>query len=207
MNDLFNAAVAAPNIIPTALLIFVLVYWIVVILGAIDVDSIDIDVDMETDVDGEISVSWLNHVLAFFNLGQVPFMVFMTFLIVPLWAISVMTNYYLGNQSFILSLILLIPILLVSAFIAKFATQPFVKLFSHLDNNYDRGEKQIGKICTLMTTASNIKAGQARISTSGAPLLLNVVTDDGVSMFSGDTAIVLEYIPDRNVYLIEPYIA
>ncbi|MEK6476602.1 hypothetical protein WJR50_03670 [Catalinimonas sp. 4WD22] len=207
MNDLFNAAVAAPNIIPTALLIFVLVYWIVVILGAIDVDSIDIDVDMETDVDGEISVSWLNHVLAFFNLGQVPFMVFMTFLIVPLWAISVMTNYYLGNQSFILSLILLIPILIVSAFVAKFATQPFVKLFSHLDNNYDRGERQIGKICTLMTTATNIKAGQARINTSGAPLLLNVVTDDGVNLFSGDTAIVLEYIPDRNVYLIEPYIA
>lgn len=207
MNDLFNAAVAAPNIIPTALLIFVLVYWIVVILGAIDVDSIDIDVDMETDVDGEISVSWLNHVLAFFNLGQLPFMVFMTFLIVPMWAISVMTNYYLENQSFMLSLVLLVPILIVSAFIAKFATQPFVKLFSHLDSNYDQRERQIGKICTLMTNATNIKAGQARINTSGAPLLLNVVTDDGVNLFSGDTAIVLEYIPDSNVYLIEPYIA
>lgn len=207
MNDLFNAAISAPNIIPTALLIFVMVYWIVVIFGAIDMDSIDIDVDMDTDVDGEISVSWLNHVLAFFNLGQVPFMFFLTFLIVPLWAMSVMTNYYLDNQSFVLSLILFIPIFIVSAFVAKFATQPFTHLFGHLDNQFDRGERLIGKICTLITTASNIKAGQARIKTSGAPLLLNVITDDGINLLSGDTAIVLEYLPDRNVYLIEPYIA
>ena len=207
MNDLFNAAIAPPNIIPTAMLIFVLVYWIVVIIGAIDVDSIDMDVETDTDVDGEISVSWLNQVLSFFNLGRVPFMVFMTFLIVPLWAISVMTNYYLGNESFVLSSLLFIPIFIVSAFIAKFATQPFIKLFDHLENNFDRGEKQIGKICTLITTASDFKAGQAKIITRGAPLLLNVITDEGVSMFSGDTAIVLEYQQDKNVYLIEPYIA
>jgi hypothetical protein len=207
MNDLFNAAIAAPNILPTAMLIFVLVYWIVVIMGAIDVDTIDMDIEVDSDVEGEFSVSWLNHVLAFFNLGRVPFMVFMTFLIVPLWAISVMTNYYLGNESFILSLILLIPIFILSAFIAKFTTQPFIKLFNHLENDFDKGERQIGKICTLITTANDLKAGQAKIMTHGAPLLLNVITDEGVSMFSGDTGIVLEYQRDKNVYLIEPYIA
>ncbi|WPP51640.1 OB-fold-containig protein [Catalinimonas niigatensis] len=207
MNDLFNAAIAAPNIIPTAMLIFVLVYWMVVIMGVIDVESIDVDIEVDTDVDGEISVSWLNHVLAFFNLGRVPFMVFMTFLIVPMWAISVMTNYYMGNESFLLAVILLIPIFILSAFIAKFTTQPFIKLFNHLENNIDQGERQVGKICTLMTTANSLKAGQAKINTSGAPLLLNVITDEGINMFNGDTGIVLEYMPDRNVYLIEPYVA
>jgi len=207
MNDLFNAAIAAPNLLPTALLIFVMVYWIIVIIGAVDVDAIDIDVDMDTDVDGEISVSWLNNLLSFFNLGQVPFMIFMTFLVVPLWSGSVMTNYYLNNQSLLLGFLILVPLLILSAFIAKIATQPFTKLFNHLENSIDGGERQIGKICTLVTSADDARAGQAKVDTGGAPLLLNVITDEGTSMFSGDTAIVLEYLADRNVYLIEPYIA
>ncbi len=45
MNDLLQAAISAPNIIPTALLVFVLVYWLVVILGAIDIDFFDVDVE------------------------------------------------------------------------------------------------------------------------------------------------------------------
>lgn len=50
MNDLLQAAISAPNIIPTALLVFVLVYWLVVILGAIDIDFFDVDVETEADV-------------------------------------------------------------------------------------------------------------------------------------------------------------
>lgn len=75
-SDLFNAAISTPNIIPTALVVFVLLYWLVVILGAIDIDFFDFDVDpdAEADVDGEISVTWLNwaaprHVLAFLQSG------------------------------------------------------------------------------------------------------------------------------------------
>ena len=120
MLELLDAAVSAPNIIPTALLIFVLVYWLIVILGAIDTDFLDIDVDVEADadVDGEFSVSWFNHVLAFFNLGQVPFVLFLTFLVVPWWAITVLGNHYLGNESFIFSLAVLVPALDSSAYLS-----------------------------------------------------------------------------------------
>lgn len=208
MNDLFNAAISAPNIIPTALVVFVLFYWLVVILGAIDIDFFDFDVelDAEADVDGEISVTWLNHVLAFFNLGQVPFMVFMTFLIIPMWVISVMGNYYLGNETFWLSLILLIPNFIVSLFIAKFLTLPFIHLFGKLDHDIEKNKSLIGKICTVITSASDMSIGQARIQTNGAPLLLNVKTPEGMAMKSGDTGMVIDYEQDRHIYLIEPYI-
>jgi hypothetical protein len=105
MNELLEAAIAGVNIIPTSLLIFILVYWMIVMMGLIDMHAIDIspdhdyhmDVHTDVDTDGpakEIdnghgynsgSVSWLNSVLAFFNLGQIPFMVFMSFLILPMW--------------------------------------------------------------------------------------------------------------------------
>ncbi len=208
MNDLLNAAISAPNLIPTILLVFVLVYWVVVMLGAIDIDFFDLDIELETDadVDGEFSVSWLNHVLGFFNLGQVPFMVFMTFLIIPIWVISVMGNYYLGNESFWVSLLLLIPNLIISLFIAKFLTQPFIRLFGQLDNDMERNMSLIGKICIVTSQASSKKIGQAKIDTSGAPLLLNIQTPEGKSVQSGDTGMVIEYQQDRNIYLVEPYV-
>lgn len=141
--------------------------------------------------------------LAFFNLGQVPSMVFITFLIIPVWVISVMGNYYLGNESFGLSLLLLIPNLIVSLFIAKFLTMPLVHLFGKLDNDYEQSKTLIGKICTVTTSASATKAGQAKIITDGAPLLLNILTTNGTTLQRGDTGMVLEYQQERNVYLVE----
>ena len=206
MNELLDAAVSAPNIIPTALLVFVLVYWLVVIVGAIDLDFFDVDVDLgaEADVDGELSVSWLNHVLAFFNLGQVPFMLFLTFLVVPWWAITVLGNYYVGNESFIFSLAILIPALLVSLFIAKFLTMPFVRVYQALDQ--EDNTTPVGKICRITSAASPTKVGQAQVTTGGAPILLNVRAYEGSSLLAGDSAMVIEYDAGRNVYLVEPYI-
>ena len=206
MTELLDAAVSAPNIIPTALLIFVLTYWLVVILGAIDLDFLDVEVDVEAeaDVDGELSVSWLNHVLAFFNLGQVPFMLFLTFLVVPWWAITVLGNHYAGNESFAFSLVVLIPALLVSLFIAKFLTMPFVRVYQALDQ--EDNTTPVGKICRMTSAASHAKVGQAQVPTDGAPIVLNVRAYEGSSLLAGDSAMVIEYDAGRNVYLVEPYI-
>ncbi len=209
MKELLNAAVSAPNLLPTALLVFVLVYWIVVILGAIDLDFIDLDLELgETEADGvaegEFSAAWLNAVLSFFNLGQVPFMVFLTFLIIPIWVISVMGNYYLDNTSFGISMLLFMPNLVISLFIAKFLTMPFIGLFRTMDQ--ETGETMIGKICTVTSTVSSGKVGQAKVKTTGAPLLLNVLTYNEVTLQHGDTGIVIDRRKDRNIYFIEPYI-
>ncbi len=206
MLELLDAAVSAPNIIPTALLIFVLVYWLIVILGAIDTDFLDIDVDVEADadVDGEFSVSWFNHVLAFFNLGQVPFVLFLTFLVVPWWAITVLGNHYLGNESFIFSLAVLVPALIISLFIAKFLTAPFVRIYQALDQ--EDNTTPVGKICRITTAASHAKVGQAQVSTGGAPIILSVRAYEGSSLLAGDSAMVIEYDAGGNVYLVEPYI-
>src|SRR5690606_32267110 len=131
MDDLLKAIVWGGNIVPTALLIFILTYWLIVLIGFIDIDSfdIDIDLDVETDVNGAGSVAWLNHVLYFFNLGQVPLMLFLSFVAIPMWFLAIIATEYLVFNSVFLSYLLLIPNFIVSLFIAKVFTQPFVKLF------------------------------------------------------------------------------
>ncbi|MEM8970257.1 MAG: hypothetical protein AAGE93_27830 [Bacteroidota bacterium] len=212
MKELFTAAASAPNLIPTLLLAFVMIYWLVVLIGAIDIDSLDVDIDVDTDVDvdvdadvdGELSGGGFDGVLAFFNLGQVPLMVFLTFWILPVWVLSVLGNYYIGNASFLIGLLVLLPSLIVGLFIAKVLTNPLAKVFGKL--NQESNETVIGKICTITSQASHQRVGQARVKTSGAPLLLNVKTYEGVSLDRGDTAMVIEQQQGRNIYFIEPYI-
>lgn len=129
MQELFTAAVSVPNLLPTLLLIFLLIYWLVVLVGAIDVDSIDVDLDLDAGVDGELSGMSPDRVLAYFNLGQVPLMVFLTFWILPVWVLSVLGNYYFGNTSWLVGLLILIPSMVVGLFVAKRLTAPLVSVY------------------------------------------------------------------------------
>ncbi|MDX5347535.1 MAG: hypothetical protein LPK19_09840, partial [Hymenobacteraceae bacterium] len=132
--ELFEAAFASVNIIPTALLVFVLIYWVAVILGLLDIDlfnlEIEVDTELDVDADGAGSIVWLNSVLAFFNLGRVPFMLFVTFVAVPFWAFSILLNYYVTYSFPWIGFLLLIPAFIGSLFVSKILTTPFVKMFA-----------------------------------------------------------------------------
>ena len=226
MKELFNAAISSPNIIPTALLGLVLLYWLTVVIGALDFDALDFDVDTDIDTevnagvgpvtdaevngadvnaDGGVSLSWFNSILVFFNMSKVPFMLFLTSLVLPLWVIAIMTNHYLGIDSFLGGLIVLVPAFMLSLFFAKLLTLPFVKLFAHMQKEDSESKTAIGKICVASTLITDTKIGQAQVATSGSPLLLNVITSEGYALKSGDSALVVAYLKDRNLYLIEPF--
>src|SRR5690606_31500467 len=195
------------NIVPTALLIFILIYWLIVVIGFIDIDSFDIDVDldMEADVNGVGSVGWLNHVLYFFNLGQVPLMLFLSFLAIPMWFLAIIATEYLVFDSVLLSYLLLIPNFIVSLFIAKILTQPFVKLFTALENHKEDDTEVIGKICTVVLNATDAKMGQAKVEGNGSVVLLNIKTRKGTLLNKGETGLVIDYIKEKSYYIIEPY--
>ena len=148
----------------------------------------------------------LNGALAFFNLGRVPLMLFVSFVALPLWVGSILTNYYTGNTSLLRGLVFLLPLLLVSLFVAKVLTQPFVRLFAALEKDHDGGAIALGKVCTVLLPATADQLGQATVRIDGAPLMLNVRTTRG-SLAKGETALVIDYDAPRRCYLIEPYVA
>ncbi len=215
MRELFDAAIAAQNIIPSALLGLVMIYWLTVMIGALDFEFLDFDFDAEVDAevdidvdaggDGQVGISWFNSIMVFFNLSRVPFMIFLSALALPIWVISILTNYYLGISSFLGGLITLIPAFIVGLFLAKFITFPFVKLFEHLEKDDKESKSAVGKICITSTEVTETKIGQAKVKTTGSPLLLNIITPSGIKLEIGDTALVIEYLKDKNIYLVEPY--
>ena len=225
MNELLHAAVAPPNLLPTGLLVFVLLYWLTVILGLIDFKSLDLEVatgpdstmEFGADTDGadghpghhagEAGVSFLNHALAFFNLGRVPLMVFVSLLALPWWVGSILLNYYLGNETLLLGAVLLVPLLLASLLAAKVLTTPFVHVFAALNKDADASASPLGKVCTLLLPATHEQLGQASVRLrGGSPLVLNVrAASPAAELHKGDTALIIDYDPRRRCYLVEPF--
>lgn len=211
MTELLHAAIAPPNLVATGLLVFVLLYWLTVIVGLLDMKTVDIDLDdhghFHYDSPGLHDgggTGWLHGALAFFNLGRIPLMVFLSFVALPLWVGSILANYYTANESLLLGLTFLLPLFVGSLFVAKFLTLPFVKLFTALEKDHDAGAVVIGKVCTVLLPATASQLGQASVPADGAPLMLNV-RSTGAPLAKGETALVIDFDAARRCYLIEPF--
>jgi hypothetical protein len=131
-------------------------------------------------------------------------MIFLSFLIMPMWVMSVLTNDFLGNSSFLLSLVFLLPIFIISLFIAKVLTTPIARFYLKLREE-DEAVDPIGKTCVVLLSVKGDSMGQAEIKVDGTSILVNAMTSEGVEIKKGETALVIKHVPKENYYLIEPY--
>ena len=209
MLELLEFAFQGINLFPTILLIFVILYWLIVILGVIDIDSIDFDLDgdldVDADLDGDIELGGLSSVLSFFNIGQMPLMIFVTFFTLPFWAITLLANDFFGTSSSVLGFLLLFGGILVSLFVAKFLTTPIAKFYMKVRENTEAIKDIVGQICTAKLPVGSDKSSQAEIKINGTSVLINARTQDGNTVAKGETALVISFQEDQNFYYIEPY--
>ncbi len=207
MQALLDASLSGLNIIPTVLMAFVLIYWIIVIIGVIDIDTLDFDVDVEADldVDGDVEVGGegIAGVLSFFNIGHMPFMIFLSFLAFPLWVLSILSAQYFGITNLFANAGILVLLFVASLFIAKIFTTPIAKFYLKLRQE-DEAVNPIGKRCKVLLTVKSNSMGQAEIKANGTSILISAVTRDGVEIKKGEYALVIDHIKDKNHYLIEP---
>ena len=213
MKELLEFAFSGINLVPTILMIFVIIYWLIVILGVIDIDSLDFDLDldldmdadMDADVDADVDMGGLSSVLAFFNIGHMPLMVFVTFFTLPLWAITLLANEAFGGGSILIGLAVLLGTAFVSLFIAKFLTIPIAKFYRKVKENTEAVKNIVGKICTAKLPITPDQTGQAEIKVNGTSVLINVRTREGLSVQKGSTALVIDFNEAQKVYYVEPY--
>lgn len=196
------------NILVSILFLVVILYWLVVLFGAVDFDTFDfdLDLDVEADVDADVDSSnifGLNKVLHFFNLGRVPFMIFLTFLVLPWWFGTVLVNHWFGFEGFLSGLLIMIPMFFLSLFVAKILTTPFVKIFDALDKeNVDRDV--LGTIGEVRMMATSDKTGQAQFILGGAFLTLDIRVKTGKASI-GEKVMIINDSNKDDYYLVEQH--
>ena len=210
MIELFHFALAPATLIPTILLIFILIYWITVFTGLLGTDFLDFDVpeihttaDLIAEAPEPFAVGWLNQMLAFFNLRQLPVMVFLSFVVLPFWFFAVFINYHLGIESFFLSFVLLIPNFIFSLFVAKFLSLPFIKVFGKLNTEISGSEGIIGHFGNVRLTIRPGKVGQVEIIHKNTPILVIAHSEIEEDIPTGAQILVIDY--NEKDYLVEPY--
>lgn len=209
MIELINVSFNGANFISGFLLILILLYWITVMLGALDVNFLDVEVEVDTDADVEgVSasgdVSWLNYILRFLNIGRVPFMIWLSFFTLVFWLVQVTVNQFFGFETFILGLLTLIPIIIVCAFVAKFFSFPFVKIFDAMEKE-SMSTDLTGSVGAILLIDAAGKVGQAKVKNNDNYHTIYFYTQEGTAMRKGDQILVIAYNRAKNAYLVEPY--
>lgn len=193
----------------------VVLYWLLVLLGALDFES-DLPDDLHLDGDAHgpadphhaqgfnTGGAWLA-AGRFLGFSQVPLVVWLSFMIVFLWLGSLVLNeWYNQPGSLTQAMILLLPNLAASLIMTKLVTFPVGKLFKAMSDADTEAEEVIGRVGIVTSTEADASYGQLEITTSNVPLLINVRTrPDAAPLKRGDSAKVVSAGPDNIFYLIE----
>lgn len=231
MDLLIQEAISGANLLYTILLGFILLYWVVVIIGALDLDflnfdvdadtdvDLDMDVDLDTDIDTEIDTDvevegaatnvWsgmsFSHLLAFFNIGKVPFMIFLSILVLSMWTSSILVHYLFGKGIHAFFFIWLVPNLIISLFLTKLFTMPFKGSYAAMNKGGTNKKDLVGKTGELIMQIQPDKMGRMEVYADDEHFTLDVFSHEAYLIERGQRVIIVEYDSLKDRYTVEPF--
>lgn len=206
------------NLAYTILLGLVVFYWLTVLVGALDIEFLDIDLDLDMDGDADVEfemddmegmqagggTSFLHNLLGYLHIGVVPITIVISVLSLFAWATAIVTHYALKVTEETAMLLLVIPVLLVAMLLTRFSIAPLVPTFKKMKNREGIAyESLIGKSCTIISGKVTETFGQAEIETGASPITLNVQINSGPDLKRGDEVVIVEKIEDQGVYVVK----
>lgn len=211
----FHETIASfPTVIFTVLLAFMFFYWMVAVVGIIEIDSLDFDLpegietnaDMGIDASGEGgNLNVLAGVLVRFGLYGIPFAIILSIFAAIAWLISYYAALYLnkafatGLMHYLIGFGVLMVTMLVSAWLTGKLIAPIRKRIAKIPKH--NAKEILGKMALVRSSVVNDTYGEAILEDGGAGLVLKVRSDN-TTFAKGDKVVLIKYRPEQNVYLV-----
>lgn len=203
--DFFQAAIHVVNLPGTLLLGMVVLYWMTVIFGVMDMSSLDVDlpeIELEGDIDGSPAAAAFEPFFEYFNIKYVPISIFISFFAVVFWGVGMTFNDLLGSvERPLMGLVVFGGNLVFSAHAAKWITWPMVPIFKQMRKDVSAKRDLVGSRVIVVSSKVDAGFGRAEITDEGAPITLNVRTE-GEELLKGTEAVILQHDSERDIYLI-----
>jgi hypothetical protein len=208
--DEFLRALMSGGVAPyTALLIATGMYWLLVILGAVDLDILHLhhEVDghghghagSDGDSDGH-DPHWFSGFFEFLSLGRVPLTVILSILFFSAWSVA-MALALCG----LWWPVVLVGALLIALPLTGGACRPLRAVFSTLDRGVTMGISLLGREARITSATCDASFGTASCLVEDAEMLLQVVAIRPELNFRRDElVIIVDYDPERELYLVGP---
>jgi hypothetical protein len=208
-----------PVVVFTFLLIIILCYWFMALLGVVDIDLFDLDLDMEFDSSIELDASaegisgegtgseGLGAIAGFmlnWGLTGVPVTVVISLLIVTSWLICYLVVSLLfplipwGIIRYAIGAVLLFACFAIAIPLTAWSIRPFKGFF--VTHNAVRKETLIGQECEVKTGTVTNDFGQGILEDGGAGMILDIRAEESKNIKKGDTVILIEYIAEDDSY-------
>ncbi|WP_317200810.1 OB-fold-containig protein [uncultured Psychrobacter sp.] len=197
-----------PTLVFTGLVMFVTLYWIVSLLGMVDMDSVD--VGDSADISEVSSAGFFSGLLLKFGLYGVPLIIILTLISLIGWLLSYVYTSLLhdyissGILYWVFGTGALLLVLVVSMWLTGLIIAPIRKNIAKIPKR--NAISNIGKTAIVRTLSVTDKHGEAQLSDGGAGLILKIRPDSSEQEYSlkqGDKVVLVEYLAEANTYRVE----
>jgi hypothetical protein len=208
VSELFEASLRFPVVVFTIGLGIVLIYWLFVLLGALDIDLLgggdhDVgDLGGGHDIgDGHGHDVDADGVFAKLGLGVVPITITVSLIMLTRWVGSLLLMHHLGHVPAIKWVTL--PAMLVGGMlVTSVLVRPIAPVFKLREGKTNR--EYVGHTCTITTATVDEKFGHANVEDGGVTMDIAVRCDGTAKLARNDKALIIEFDEERQAYLVEP---
>ncbi len=194
-----------PVVIYTFILAIVICYWLLAMIGAVDIEMFDMDMDLDTDVDAQ-GLSGVTGFMLKWGLTGVPVTVVVSILMASSWLVcyvAVSLIFPLLPWETLRNLIGVV-LLLVSFALAIPITAQFIRPLKGIFTSHSAAKKSsfIGRECLVKTGVVNETFGQAEYEDGGAGMLFDVRAHTADEIKKNDRVILQDYNEDDGSYWV-----
>lgn len=207
MHELIEASLRFPTVVFTIGLGIALLYWLFVLIGALDIDLLGggkglealkgVKLDADADAGGGLWDS--------LGLAAVPITITLSILLLVGWCGSLLAMHYgtaaLGASSWLPGVVL-VAMTVVALLVTSLAVRPLAPIFAVVEGKSNRD--YVGHTCTISTGHVDDGFGQATVEDGGTVLVIAVRCDRPGKLARGDSALIIDFDADRQAYLVEP---
>jgi hypothetical protein len=190
MTEFLQALIQMPTAIFSLLLAFVVAYWLLVIVGALDLDVSDLDVDL-SDASGTADS------LAALGLKDVPLPVWLSVFVLVGWTLTILGVHFLTSGPLGAWAVFAVAAVL-GVVLASVASRPLAPLFKTHPAIEHRA--LVGRTCTITTLRVDETFGQALVDDGAAGLLVQVRCQESGELERGSQALIFDYNPDEGFF-------
>ncbi|MFZ2266426.1 MAG: hypothetical protein WAV95_02500 [Azonexus sp.] len=207
MTSFYDAAISFPTAIYTTLLGVVMVYWLLALVGIVDFESTNLDIDSDLHADAHVDeISDLASYLVALGLNGVPFSVVFTLLTVFAWTTTCLAAMWLLPlvPTTLLRTVAGLGVLLGGFALALPLTARMIRPMRGLFVTHTAMSNAalVGQTCRVLTSSVDEKFGRAEVATRGAGVNIKVWAETPNSLSKGSTARILEHDAAGERYLI-----
>lgn len=209
MDPFYQNITSFPTVIFTFFLAISVLYWIVAVLGWVDIDLFDLDApeaDAASSGSDATSANALAGLMLKLGLHGVPLTVVISFLSLLGWLIAYYSMHMLnqwvasGWLHLLLSIAVLVFAVIIGLLMTALVVKPLKGFFIGTDQHV--ASTLMGRVALVRTSRVDHSFGEASVDDQGAGLIIKIrSTDESVFQY-GDRVVLIEYVSDGHFYYV-----